>query len=255
VAHPLLARRPSRQDKRRLLGHLIETEERERRRVARELHDDLSQDLALLAIELDTLVRRPLPTVGEYGERLRGASTRIRDLSSVVHDLSHRLHPSKLEQLGLVAAVRALSNEFGRHHHLTVRFAHADLPDVIPPSIALCLYRIVQESLRNIVRHGGVDRARVQLAGTPGGIVLRVSDHGVGFDPAAARAAGGLGLVSMRERLHLAGGRLEIDARPGGGTRIEARVPTPPPHHPRPVMEIGSASERPPSCDPTRGAL
>jgi signal transduction histidine kinase len=146
-----------------------------------------------------------------------------------VHTLSHQLHPSKLEQLGLVAAVRGLCQELTLHHGLGVKFAHADVSGPIPESIALCLYRIVQEALRNVVKHAATDHARVELVTTAGAIRLRVSDDGAGFDSASVRAGDGLGLVSMRERLYLVGGEIAIDSRPGGGTRISVRVPVPGP--------------------------
>jgi signal transduction histidine kinase len=223
-------RRRAEGELRRLAGRLIEAQEAERRRVARELHDDLSQGLALLSIDLDLLARRPPASPAGVVEQARDLSTRLRELSSAVHDLSHQLHPSKLEQIGLVAAVRGLCRELSQHHDLNVTFDHHDVPTAIPVGTALCLYRIAQEGLRNVVRHGRTDRASVELTGTPTGLRLVVSDDGAGFDVAAVLRNGGLGLVSMRERLHLAGGELTIDARVGGGTRIEARVPTPVPH-------------------------
>ena len=154
-------------------------------------------------------------------------SARVKELSSSVHDLSHQLHPSKLEQLGLVAAVRGLCKELKQHHDLEVKFAHHDVPEAVPEATALCLYRIVQEALRNVVKHGGTDHAIVELSGAADGIRLRVSDEGAGFDPVSPHRDGGLGLVSMRERLHLVGGEIAIDSRPSGGTRIDVRVPAP----------------------------
>jgi len=216
----------SRRELRSLTGRLLEAQEAERRRVARELHDDLNQSLALLAVEIDLLAHRPPGSAAETAKCLRGLSARVKELSSSVHDLSHQLHPSKLEQVGLVAAVRGLCKELKQHHGVDVVFAHRDVPEVIPEATALCLYRIVQEGLRNVVKHGGTDRAAVELSGAPGGLRLRVSDDGAGFDPAAPRN-GGLGLVSMRERLHLVGGEIALDSRPAGGTRIDVRVPVP----------------------------
>jgi signal transduction histidine kinase len=192
----------SQNEQRRLTGRLIEAQERERQRIARELKD-----------------------------RLGGISTRVKELSSAVHALSHLLHPSKLEQVGLTVAVRGLCEEFTRSHSLQVTFTYAGMPIEIPNAMALCLYRIAQEALRNVVRHSGTNRAAVELTGTSVGIRLRVSDGGEGFDPGSARCLGGLGLVSMRERLHLVGGELMIASRPMHGTRIDARVPVPSPDH------------------------
>ena len=234
----------SRRERRRLTGRLIEAQEDELRRVARELHDDLSQGLALLAVELDLLACQPPRSEGETGGRLRELSARVRELSSATHSLSHQLHPSKLEELGLVAAVRGLCAELGRHHALTVDFTHTGVPRGLPPAAALCLYRVAQEALRNVVRHSGADRAAVGLIGTPAGVRLVVADGGVGFDPTVHRN-GGLGLVSMRERTHLVGGELTIEARPAGGTRIDIRVPAPVPP---------TADERPAAAGPGRPA-
>jgi signal transduction histidine kinase len=220
------ALRASRREQERLAGRLIAAQEEERRRVARELHDDLNQRLALLAVELDSLALQPPGPAGVTEERLRGLSARVKDLSSAVHTLSHQLHPSNLEHLGLVAALAGLCREVSHHHRLDVKFTHSGVPAVVPGATALCLYRVAQEALRNVVRHSGAVRAAVKLSGTPADLRLVVSDEGAGFDPAAA-LRGGLGLVSMWERLGLAGGELTIDSRTAGGTRIDARVPMP----------------------------
>jgi PAS domain S-box-containing protein len=215
----------SQRELRSLAGRLIEAQETERRRIARELHDDLSQDLALLSIELDIVARRPPASTADVVECLRGFSARVRELSAGVRDLSHELHPSKVEHLGLVASVRGLCHELGQHHDLAVTFAHRDVPEGIPVATALCLYRIVQEALNNVIKHAHTDRARVELAGTPRGLRLEVSDDGAGFHPAGR--GGGLGLVGMQERLTLIGGQVVVDSRSGGGTRINVKVPLP----------------------------
>jgi signal transduction histidine kinase len=158
---------------------------------------------------------------------MRELSARVKELSSSVHDLSHQLHPSKLEQLGLMAAVGGLCRELKQHHGLEVTFTHFAVPEGTPAATALCLYRIVQEALRNVIKHSGTHHAAVEFTGMPDGIRLRVSDEGAGFDLASAHGNGGLGLVSMRERLHLVGGEIAIDSRPAGGTRIDVRVPAP----------------------------
>jgi signal transduction histidine kinase len=143
-----------------------------------------------------------------------------------VHDLSHQLHPSKLEQLGLVASVRGLCKELTQSHGLPVAFTHDGFPEVIPEDAALCLYRIVQEALRNVLKHSGARHARVELSRSGEMMcLLQVVDDGAGFDPGSIRAREGLGLVSMRERLHLVNGSIVITSRPSGGTRIEVRVP------------------------------
>ncbi len=233
--------RASQRELQLLTGRLLEAQESERRRIARELHDDLNQALALVSVELDLLSQRPPDSPSRTAERARELSERVKELSSAVHDLSHQLHPSKLEQLGLVAAIRGLCKELAQHHGLKVKFTHDDVPEVIPGATALCLYRIVQEALWNVVKHGGTDFAVVELSGAPNGIQLRVSDDGTGFDPASAAGNGGLGLVSMRERLHLVGGEITIDSRPFGGTRIDIRIPAPRPGGPEGALEMAVA--------------
>jgi PAS domain S-box-containing protein len=217
----------SRRELQLLTGRLIETQELERRRVARELHDDINQGLALLSVEIDLLGRKPPATPAEFADRVRDLSARVQEVSSAVHDLSHQLHPSKLEQLGLVAAVRGLCREVKQHHGLEVTFTSRDVPEAIPEATALCLYRIAQEALRNVIKHSGAAHAAVELTGAAGRVRLRVSDDGAGFDPASAHRTGGLGLVGMRERLNLVGGEMAVDSRPGGGTRIDVRAPGP----------------------------
>jgi PAS domain S-box-containing protein len=223
-----------------LTGRLLRAQEAERRHIARELHDDLNQDLALLAVELDLLSQRPAESPARFAEVAREMSARVKQLSSTVHDLSHQLHPSKLEQLGLVAAVRSLCRELTVSHSLPIEFTHTGVPKTIPEDTALCLYRIVQEALRNTIKHSIARHAGVELHGRSAAITLSIVDDGTGFDPGLADG-NGLGLVSMRERLHLVQGTITIDSRPSGGTRIDVRVPVatngkavngaPPPQH------------------------
>jgi signal transduction histidine kinase len=217
--------RASQRELRVLHGKLLRAQERERRRIARDLHDDLNQSLALLSVELDLLGQKPPESAGQLGTRLQELSSRVKQLSSAVHALSHQLHPLKLEQMGLVAAVRALSKELSHSHGLPIEFTHYRLPEALPDDTALCLYRIVQEALRNVLKHSGARHAEVELSGSAGMIRLRVVDDGAGFDPRSVNGKGGLGLVSMRERLVLVGGAIAIEARPSGGTQIDVRVP------------------------------
>jgi len=219
--------RASQRELKSLTGRLIETQELERRRVARELHDDLNQGLALLSVEIDLLGQKQPASAAELTERMRELSGRVRDLSSSVHDLSHQLHPSKLEQLGLVAALCGLCKEMGHGHNLDVKFTHSPELGKISQDVALCLYRIAQEALRNVVKHSASRCAAVELWEAANVIRLRVTDAGIGFHAGAVGGNGGLGLASMRERLHLVGGEITIDSRPSGGTRIDVRVPAP----------------------------
>jgi signal transduction histidine kinase len=143
-----------------------------------------------------------------------------------VHELSHQLHPAKLEQLGLAATIRSLCHELSQRHGLKIEFAEDQILPAMPPEAALCLYRIAQEALANVVKHSGAQHARVELSGGAGSISLRIVDDGAGFDPDLTHAkGGGLGLVSMRERVFSLGGELGIDSRPSGGTRVLVRIP------------------------------
>jgi len=217
--------RQSERELRAVTGRLIHAQEEERRRIARELHDDLNQGLALLAIELDLLAQKPRESDALLGDRLHELSGRVKQLSSVVHELSHLLHPSKLEQLGLVASIRSLCKELARDHELEIQFIDRQPPPTVPADATLCLYRIAQEALQNVLKHSGARNARVELLGSEGAVVLRIRDEGTGFDPSSIAEQAGLGLVSMRERLHMLGGTIVINSRPGEGTRIEVRLP------------------------------
>jgi signal transduction histidine kinase len=210
---------------RKLTGRLLLAQETERRRIALELHDDLNQNLALLAVDLDLLGQNPAMSGALLGERMLALSGRVKQLSSEVHELSHQLHPTKLEQLGLVVAVRGLCGELSHTHGVEIDFAAKQVAFTISADTSLCLYRITQEALRNVIKHSGARHARVELRGSPNTISLRISDDGCGFDTGSADGKGGLGLVSMRERLRLVGGDITILSRPSGGVQIDVDVP------------------------------
>ena len=158
-------------------------------------------------------------------DRVKHLSAQIKELSSSVHELSRQLHPSKLEQLGLAAAARSLCEELSRQHQIRIEFIQDEVPGSIPSDIALCLYRIVQEALQNVVKHSGAKEAGVELSAGPDAVCLRISDSGAGFEHPSARGGEGLGFVSMRERVRLVGGDLSVQSEPSRGTRIEVRVP------------------------------
>jgi signal transduction histidine kinase len=204
---------------------LIHAQEDSQRRLARELHDDLSQSLALLSVELEMFGQDPPADPKKIAARMENFSTQVKGLSSEVHRLSHDLHPAKLDQLGLVAAVSGFCKEFALAHELAIEFAGRDVPRTVSADAALCLYRIAQEALQNVVRHSGGTTAKVELTCDDGRLRLVVADDGAGFDPQAARTNGSLGLVSMSERARFVGGRLAIKSRPGAGTQVEVRVP------------------------------
>src|SRR6267142_983347 len=206
-------------------GRLLQAQENESRRIARELHDDLGQGLALLTVKMDLLRQKPPEAADQLGERMQELLAHVRHLSSSVHDLSHQLHPSKLEQLGLVAAIGGLCRELTHHHGLKIEFTHDQMPAAISPDTALCLYRIAQEGLQNAIKHSGAQQAEVVLSRTADAISLWIVDHGRGFDPRQVQGKSGLGLVSMRERVRYLGGEIVIGSPPSGGTRLYVRVP------------------------------
>ena len=208
-----------------LSGRLISAQEDERARIARELHDDFSQRLALLAMQLGQ-VGESLPSSNKAAsERLNIMWSGISELSSDIHRLSHELHSSKLHHVGLLAAAKSLCEEIGQQHRIQIEFVHRELPEEISPDVELCFFRIVQESLNNIVKHSGAKQAHVEFVGTASHIRLRIVDSGVGFDPSATMARAGLGLASMRERLRLLGGTIALRSRPKEGTEIVVEVP------------------------------
>jgi PAS domain S-box-containing protein len=211
-----------------LTGRLLQAQETERRRIARELHDDLSQRLALLAVQLDLLSQKPPESTAELMEQMEDLSGQVKQLSSAMHDLSRQLHPTKLEQLGLVAAIQGLCNEVGQNHGLGATFVHQNVSEPVPADTALCLYRITQEALRNVVKHSGAQHAEVKLCGSAEDLCLQIADDGFGFNLKSGGGKGGLGLVSMRERLRLLQGEISIESHSPGGTRIVVRVPSPP---------------------------
>jgi signal transduction histidine kinase len=205
-----------------LARRLISSQEVERQRIARELHDDISQRIAALKIELDQLATQ----VGseQSRARVRKLSAQTSEVATDVHRMSYELHPSKLQTIGLVAALQSLCSDESRLRNLPVAFTHGPMPPSMGAHVSLCLYRIVQEALQNVARHSHAVSAEVSLTCDEGQIALHIADSGVGFDPKHVPHVG-LGLVSMRERVAALDGRLAIDAVPGAGTRIAVRIP------------------------------
>ena len=204
---------------------LIEAHEEERTWIARELHDDINQRIALLAIELEQWDQHPPSSEVEVHDHIRHVRQSLSDLGKDIQALSHRLHSSKLEYLGIVAAANGFCKELSEQQKVEIDFSHAGIPRSLPKEISLCLFRVLQEALQNAVKHSGERHFRVELHGTSGEIQLTVSDLGVGFDQQDAIDRRGLGLISMRERLQLVGGEFSIKSKPGRGTTIRARVP------------------------------
>jgi signal transduction histidine kinase len=205
-----------------LAGRLIAAQEQERARIARELHDDLSQKLALLSIDLKQLV-------GQTGgsdlltRRLQSAAMSVDAIATGVHSLSHQLHPARLEMLGLEPALRSLCRDMSAAHNLRIEFEHEPFTGLIPYDAALCLFRVTQEALRNVVKHSASPVAQVRLSHAQGVLQLHIADSGRGFSRRSAE--GGLGLVSMRERVHFVGGQMELQSMPGQDTRLHVSVP------------------------------
>jgi PAS domain S-box-containing protein len=203
---------------------LIEAHEEERTWIARELHDDVNQRLALLSVNLDVL-REEVP--GSAGESLRQLSDGVSDLSRDVQALSHRLHSSKLEHLGLTVAVTAFCREFRQGKGVQIDLQCDDVPKTVPVEISLCLFRVLQEALQNANNHSGSQHYQVSIRHVGDDISLTVSDSGIGFDPQQAMHGRGLGLISMRERLKLVDGKLTIEPGTPSGTVVRARVRVP----------------------------
>jgi signal transduction histidine kinase len=202
---------------------LIEAHEEERTRIAREIHDDISQRLAVLTMNLGRL--RPDTSLAEVQEGIRKAIEEVSDLSSDMRDISHRLHSSHLEHLGLVAAASAYCSERSEQHKVEINFHSEDIPKDLSREVSLCFFRVLQEALQNAIKHSGSRRFDVSFSRTPVEICLTVHDSGIGFDPVEAIKGRGLGLISMKERLNLVGGELSIESQPGKGTTIRADVP------------------------------
>jgi len=200
---------------------LIQAQEGERSHIARELHDDISQQIALLSIEVHTLIGSAWPSPRDK-KPLRELMERVESLAKNVHDLSHRLYPAKLRLLGLVAGIKSLQRDFSQND-VRVVFTHEIGPAVIPHDVTLCLFRVVQEGLTNAVNHSGAREISVNLADNDDGLAPTIVDDGSGFD-VDNQYGKGLGLISMKERLEAVGGSLTIRSAPGAGTRIEASV-------------------------------
>jgi len=208
-----------------LSRRLIDAQEQERTRIARELHDDIGQRLALLAIEVEQL-QQDFPDMSpEVLSRMGALQKHTLEIATDIQTLSHELHSSKLEYRGIAAAMRGFCKEFGEQQKVEVDFKTHDLPSPLPPDISLCLFRVLQEALHNSAKHSGGRNFEVRLWGVSGEIHLTIRDSGAGFDSEAAKESRGLGLISMEERLKLLKGTFSIESQPKRGTTIHARVP------------------------------
>jgi|SoiMethySBSTD1v2_1073268.scaffolds.fasta_scaffold03879_9 signal transduction histidine kinase len=199
-------------------ARLLKAQETERSRIAGELHDDICQRMLLLTIELES-IGRTTRNEGPAAEAL----TVAKDIAKSLHDLSHRLHPTRLRMLGLAAAIDHLCADVSRAG-IAIRYTHDNVPPSLPPEVMLCLFRIVQEALQNAIKHSNASELLVHLGNGPEGLSLSVVDNGVGFDVDHAWGIG-VGLISMVERLDAIGGSLDVRSSPGTGTRVTATVP------------------------------
>ena len=207
---------------------LIAAQEQERTRIARELHDDISQRMALLSVLLEGLKQDLRGSDVQVSRRINEAQACVSDLASDIQALSHRLHSSKLEYLGLGAAAEGFCKELSAGQNVEIAFQSQGIPKNLPQEISLCIFRVLQEALQNALKYSGARRFEVSLAGAVNEIELTVHDSGVGFDPEKAIGGQGIGLTGMKERLKIVQGHLAIDSKLQGGTTIHARVPLSP---------------------------
>jgi two-component system CheB/CheR fusion protein len=206
-----------------LTAHLFNVQDEERRHVARELHDDISQNLSILDLHLKAL--RDKQSHGLDGAEIDEVRSQISALANDVRSISHRLHPAILDDLGLPAALKALVEEFGEREEMPATYHGINIPETIPTNIAAALYRITQEALRNVAKHAGKTHVKVLLEEKEGVLTLQVIDLGVGFDQEAEVAGGGLGLISMTERARQIHGQLSIHSALGKGTTMIVKAP------------------------------
>ena len=208
-----------------LAGRLIQAQEEERRRLARELHDGLNQQLAMLTVELGMLAKQLPESESGIRQQLSKLRDRTEGLSNDLHRMTHQLHPAALEHLGLIPALRGHCAEFSRNQGIRVWFQVAPWLDPVPREAAVCLYRITQEALRNVAKYSRAQQAWVEINQEGNEIRLRIEDKGVGFDSTIPMAGKCLGLISIRERVQLLSGSVTIKSAPGKGTSVEVRVP------------------------------
>jgi signal transduction histidine kinase len=209
-----------------LIGRWIAAQEAERTRIARDLHDDVCQDVAAISVDLSYLRQHGRDmTNQELETALLSIECRTVAVAETLRRLSHGLHPAVLQHVGLVAALQSHCAEIERQHHLDVHLFAEGRVEPLEPQIALSLFRIAQEALRNVARHAHARRVTVSIVRRRQTLTVRIADDGHGFDLAAARKLGGLGLVSIEERVRLAKGHVEIRSSRDNGTTIEICVP------------------------------
>jgi PAS domain S-box-containing protein len=208
-----------------LTARLIEAQETESKYLARELHDDFSQNLSVLGIDIAALAHAPPQSSEALAGRLLNFTEVISTLAKDIHRISRQLHPAILDDLGLAAALRNECIAFSEKYGVPAEFVSTHVPPDLTDAVSLCLYRVAQESLRNVGKHARATGVRVNLTGSPDELFLTIEDLGDGFDLETIKGRRGLGLVSMEERVRLVKGKLSIQSQPGKGTCVEVRVP------------------------------
>ena len=206
-------------------GQLIAAQEKERSHIARELHDDICQRLAMLSLRIEKVTKSWSLGQMPAGDQLEQIWQQCSNLTGDVQALSHELHPSVLDNLGLVTAIKSFCREFSEQSGATVHFSHSDIPDSLTREVSLSFFRVVQEALHNAAKYSGVKQFEVNLQGKSGGMELEIVDRGMGFDIENSKNIEGLGLVSMRERILMLNGKISIESKPNAGTTIRAYVP------------------------------
>jgi signal transduction histidine kinase len=211
---------------RELSRHLIQLQEEERKHVARELHDDFGQRLALVKLDLEEVLHEQLAmTGGSMQVRLHGIVCGIDQLSSDMQHLSHTLHSGRLQYLGLKPALKEICGQIERQYHIAIDLQTDGVSKAVPKEVEMCLYRVAQEALHNIAKHSGAGRVAIRLMENNGALRMAISDDGKGFSQAEKSHQIGLGLASMRERVSIVGGKFQIESTPGRGTLLSAQVP------------------------------
>ena len=225
IYQDITERRRSEEKLQTLRNRLTRTQEEERSRIARDLHDDIGQRLALLSIDLEQMKLASQQDGSALATELEALVRTASEITSDVHNVSRRLHPSQVELLGLAPALNNFCREFANRNSMHIQFTSACLTCKLPEEASLCLFRVAQEAIRNVHKHSGCREALVELDEISSSLRLRISDRGAGFDPVSAESTQGLGLLSMEERLRSMGGELFVHSQPGGGTCIEACIP------------------------------
>ncbi len=225
IYQDITERRRSEEKLQALRNRLARAQEEERSRIARDLHDDIGQRLALLSIDLEKMKLASLKIGSVLAGELESLVRTAGEITSDLHNVSRRLHPSQVELLGLAHALNNFCREFAMRNSMQIHFMNAPLRCKVQEEASLCLFRVAQEAIRNVHKHSGCREALVELDEISGSLRLRISDHGIGFDLASPEASQGLGLLSMEERLRSMGGELFVHSRPGEGTRVEASIP------------------------------